>query len=51
MDPIMSELFSKPVGWMTLGGIAFMLVMSGYIWWFVRRKIREEEEKSEKTRR
>jgi hypothetical protein len=43
MHPIVSELFTKPVGWMTLGGIAFMIVMGGYIWWFARKKMREEE--------
>jgi hypothetical protein len=28
---------------MTLGGIGFMIAMAVYIWWFIRRKIREEE--------
>jgi protein-S-isoprenylcysteine O-methyltransferase Ste14 len=43
MHPVLSELFAKPVGWMTLGGIGFMIAMAVYIWWFIRRKIREEE--------
>lgn len=43
MHPIVSELLTKPVGWMTLGGIAFMIGMAVYLWWFVRRKMREEE--------
>ena len=50
MDPIMSELFSKPVGWMTLGGLGFIVFMGGYIWWFARKKMREEE-KAQETRR
>lgn len=51
MDPILSELFSKPVGWLTLGGLGFIVFMGGYIWWYARRKIREEEQKPEETRR
>jgi hypothetical protein len=43
MHPIMSELFAKPVGWMTLGGLGFIVLMGLYLWWFARRKIREEE--------
>jgi protein-S-isoprenylcysteine O-methyltransferase Ste14 len=43
MHPIMSELFTKPVGWMTLGGIAFMLFMALYLWLYARKKMREEE--------
>ena len=43
MHPIVSELFAKPVGWMTLGGIGFMIAMGVYIWWFLRKRIREEE--------
>ncbi len=43
MHPIVSELFTKPVGWMTLGGIAFMIAMGLYLWWFARRQIRREE--------
>jgi hypothetical protein len=43
MHPIVSELFAKPVGWMTLGGIAFMIVMGGYFWWFARKNMREED--------
>jgi hypothetical protein len=43
MHPIVSELFTKPVGWMTLGGIAFMIVMGGYFWWFARKNMREED--------
>lgn len=44
MDPIISELFAKPVGWMTLGGLGFIVLMGGYIWWFARKKMREEEQ-------
>ncbi|MGN6151679.1 MAG: DUF3149 domain-containing protein [Lysobacteraceae bacterium] len=44
MDPILSELFAKPVGWMTLGGLGFIVLMGGYFWWFARRKMREEEQ-------
>lgn len=42
MHPILSELFTKPVGWMTLGGIAFMICLGFYLWWFARREIRKE---------
>jgi Protein of unknown function (DUF3149) len=42
MHPILSELFTKPVGWMTLGGIAFMIGLGFYLWWFARREIRKE---------
>lgn len=43
MHPIIVELFTRPVGWMTLGGIAFMILMAVYLWAFARRRIREEE--------
>ncbi|MFZ5637522.1 MAG: DUF3149 domain-containing protein [Pseudomonadota bacterium] len=43
MHPIVSELFTKPVGWMTLGGLGFIVLMGVYLWWFARKKIREEE--------
>lgn len=43
MHPIVSELFTKPVGWMTLGGLGFIVFMGLYIWWFVRRKMRDED--------
>ena len=42
MHPIVSELFAKPVGWMTLGGLGFIVFLGGYLWWFARRRIREE---------
>jgi hypothetical protein len=42
MHPIVSELFTKPVGWMTLGGLGFIVLMGGYLWWFARKKISEE---------
>ena len=42
MHPIIVELFTRPVGWMTLGGIAFMILMAVYLWLFARRRIREE---------
>ena len=43
MHPIVVELFTKPVGWMTLGGLGFIILMGLYIWWFARKKMREEE--------
>ncbi|NOT87091.1 MAG: DUF3149 domain-containing protein [Lysobacter sp.] len=43
MHPIVSELLTKPVGWMTLGGLGFIIFMGLYIWWFARKKMREEE--------
>jgi Protein of unknown function (DUF3149) len=43
MHPILSELFTKPVGWMTLGGLGFIVLMGLYIWWFVRKEMREED--------
>ena len=42
MHPIVSELFTKPVGWLTLGGLAFIVAIGVYLWWFVRKRISEE---------
>lgn len=42
MHPIVSELFTKPVGWLTLGGLAFIVAIGVYLWWFARKRIREE---------
>lgn len=42
MHPILSELFTKPVGCMTLGGLAFIVGLGFYLWWFARREIRKE---------
>ncbi len=32
MHPILSELFTKQVGWMTLGGLAFIVGLGFYLW-------------------
>lgn len=37
-------LFRSPAGWMSLGGILFMLGMGVYIYLFLREKMREEEQ-------
>lgn len=41
---ILSGLFSSPAEWMSVCGILFMLGMGGFIYRFVRKKIREEEQ-------
>ncbi|HUN94273.1 MAG TPA: DUF3149 domain-containing protein [Burkholderiaceae bacterium] len=38
------ELFSTPIGLMSLGTIAFVCVIGGYLYTWVRRKIAEEEQ-------
>ncbi len=43
MNPIFEELFTKPVGWMTLGGLGFIVLIGVYLWFFVRKRMREEE--------
>jgi hypothetical protein len=40
------ELFATPVGWMTVIGIGFMIGMGFYIRAFLRRKMREEDDRS-----
>ncbi len=43
MHPVLTELFARPVGWMTLGGLGFIVFVGAYLWWFARRQMREEE--------
>ncbi|KIQ96940.1 MULTISPECIES: hypothetical protein [Lysobacter] len=44
MHPILVELLTKPVGWLSLGGSIFLLVMVPLgIHLFLRRQIRNEE--------
>lgn len=44
MHPIWVELLTKPVGWLSLGGSIFLLVMIPLgIHWFIRKQIREDE--------
>ncbi|MBP6749832.1 MAG: hypothetical protein KA144_09345 [Xanthomonadaceae bacterium] len=42
MHPVFEELFAKPVGWMTLGGLGFIVFIGIYMWFFVRKRMREE---------
>jgi LPXTG-motif cell wall-anchored protein len=42
MHPILEELFMKPVGWMTLGGLGFIVLIGVYLWLFVRKRMRQE---------
>ncbi|QOW21810.1 MULTISPECIES: hypothetical protein [Lysobacteraceae] len=44
MHPILVELLTKPVGWLSLGGSIFLLVMVPLgIHLFLRRQIRNDE--------
>lgn len=43
MHPVLSEIFTKPVGWLAIGGSILMVGAGLYIWNFVRRKVAEEE--------
>lgn len=43
MHPILSEIFTKPVGWLAIGGSLVMFGTGVYLWYFMRRKIAEEE--------
>ncbi|MCC7248105.1 MAG: DUF3149 domain-containing protein [Lysobacter sp.] len=42
MHPVFEELFAKPVGWMTLGGLGFIVFIGIYLWYFVRKRMKEE---------
>lgn len=44
MHPILVELLTKPVGWLSLGGSIFLLVMVPLgIHLFLRKQIRDDE--------
>ena len=43
MHPIMMEIFTRPVGWLAIGGSLVMVGVGVSLFLFVRRKIREEE--------
>ena len=43
MHPIMMEIFTRPVGWLAIGGSIVMVGVGVSLFLFVRRKIREEE--------
>lgn len=42
MHPVLVEMLSKPVGWLTIGGGLIMLGIAVGFAVFVRRKMREE---------
>lgn len=46
MHPILVEMFSKPVGWLTIVGAILLFGTPVAIFLFVRRKMRQEEEAS-----
>lgn len=44
MNPIMTEIFTKPVGWLVFGGTLIMLGVGLAIRQFVRGEMRKEEQ-------
>ena len=43
MHPILMDIFTRPVGWLAIGGSLVMVGVGLALFFFVRRKIREEE--------
>ncbi len=45
MHPILREILMEPVGWLAIGGSILMVGIGLAVAIFVRRKVREEENK------
>jgi protein-S-isoprenylcysteine O-methyltransferase Ste14 len=43
MNPILTEILAKPVGWLAIGGTIIMVGVGVAVYLFVRKQIREEE--------
>lgn len=43
MHPILTEILTRPVGWLAIGGSIIMVGVGITMFLFVRKKIREEE--------
>jgi hypothetical protein len=43
MHPILSEILTRPVGWLAIGGSIVMVGVGLAVFLFVRRQIRAEE--------
>ena len=43
MHPILMDIFTRPVGWLAIGGSLLLVGVGVPSFLFVRRKIREEE--------
>ena len=47
MHPRLRERIAEPVGWMTIIGGLIILGLPLYVAWFVRKRIKEDEEKNQ----
>lgn len=43
MHPILTEIFTRPVGWLAIGGSVVMAGVGLFLFLFVRARVREEE--------
>ncbi|MCE7033440.1 DUF3149 domain-containing protein [Lysobacter sp. GX 14042] len=49
MHPVLTELLTRPVGWLSLGGVLFMVGMSIWLTLYARRRMAQDE-KAERER-
>lgn len=49
MNPVLVEMFARPVGWLSLGGVVFMIGMSVWLVVYARRRMAADE-KAERER-
>ena len=45
MHPILMDIFTRPVGWLAIGGSIVMVGIAFAVAMFVRKKVREEEKR------
>lgn len=43
MNPVLVELFARPVGWLSLGGVLFMIGLSVWLALYARRRMVQDE--------
>lgn len=43
MFDVFTRIFADSAGWMTVVGLAFIIGMPVFFWWFARKQMREDE--------